>query len=47
MTPEQAAHPQVAELMGILRQAEIEVAAPSRQIFGRWKPDTQKDLSEA
>ena len=30
MTPEQAAHPKFAELVGIFRQAEIEVAAQSR-----------------
>ena len=30
ITPEQAAHPKFAELVGIFRQAEIEVAAQSR-----------------
>jgi hypothetical protein len=47
LTPEQAAHPKFAELVGIFRQAEIEVAAQARQLFGRWKPNTKKDLSEA
>jgi hypothetical protein len=30
MTPEQAAHPMIVEIVGILRQTEIEVAAQSR-----------------
>jgi len=42
LTPEQAAHPRYAELVGIFRQAEIiEVAAQARQLYGRWKPDTK------
>jgi hypothetical protein len=47
LTPEQAAHPKFAELVGIFRQAEIEVAAQARQLFGRWKPDPKKDPNEA
>ena len=42
LTPEQAAHPRFAELVDIFRQAEIEVAAQSRQLFGRWKTGTKK-----
>ena len=47
ITPEQAAHPKFAERVGIFRHAEIEVAAPARQLSGRWKPDPPKDPSEA
>ena len=50
LTPEQAAHPRFAELVDIFRQAEIEVAAQSRQLFGRWKTARKKapaSLSEA
>jgi len=36
-TPEQAAHPKFAELVEIFCQAESEVAAPARQMVGRWK----------
>jgi hypothetical protein len=35
MTPEQAAQPMIAEIVGIFHQAEIEVADQSLQLFGR------------
>jgi hypothetical protein len=50
LTPEQAAHLRFTELVDIFRQAEIEVAAQSRQLFGRGKTGTKKasaSLSEA
>jgi len=37
LTPEQAAHPKFAELVDIFRQAEIEVAAQARGLFGHWE----------
>jgi hypothetical protein len=37
LTPEQAAHPKFAELVDIFRQAEFEVAAQARALFGPGK----------
>src|SRR5208283_5458720 len=44
LTPEQAAHPRFAELVEIFRQAEIEVCAQSRQLFGPPKNRRKKSV---
>ena len=41
LTPEQASDPKFAELVGIFRQAEIQVAAKARQSYGRWITGTK------
>ncbi len=50
LTPEQAAHPKFAELVDIFRQAEIEIAAQARALFGpgkTWAPKASATPSKA
>jgi hypothetical protein len=47
LTPEQARHPKFAELVDIFRQAEIEVAAQSTQLYGPWKTRPRKASAQS